>query len=132
MLTSPNNDPRSLIFADAQQGDLFYLVETSRLTGSPVSVTLLTVDRAGKRDIVCTDNSRGLERRIKRDCTLWNAYLTREEITWAIDAIRLSNKQRAAWKALQAHKIGAITEDLADRIIAWGQALESVKDESHA
>jgi hypothetical protein len=42
----------------------------------------------------------------------------------------LSNKQRAAWKSIQAHKIEAITEDLADRIIAWGRALEAEKEKS--
>ncbi len=131
MLTSPNGEPRGLVFTEAQPGDKFYLVGTSTLTRVPVSVTLFTVERAGKRDIVCTDNSRGIEKRIKRDCTLWNAYLTGEEVAWAIDAIRLNKKQLAAWKAIQAHKIEAITEDLADQIIAWGKALEAVKEKSH-
>lgn len=130
MLTSPNGDPRRLSFAEAQPGDQFYLVGTSSLTNSPLSITHFTVDRVGKRDIVCVETGRGLEKRIKRDSTLWNAYLTREEVTWARDAIRLSNKQRAAWKSIQAHKIEAITEDLADRIIAWGRALEAEKEKS--
>ena len=128
MLKSPNGDPHSLAFAEAQPGDKFYLVGTSRITNSPISITLFMVDRVGKRDIVCTENGRGLEKRIKRDTTLWNAYLTREEVTWARDAIRLRNKQMAAWKAIQTHKIEKITEDLADRIIAWGRALEDEKE----
>ena len=128
MLTSPNGDPRSLAFAEAQPGDQFYLVGTSSLTNSPLSITHFTVDRVGKRDIVCTENGRGLEKRIKRDTTLWNAYLTREETTWAKDAIRLSNKQMAAWEAIRSHRIKAMPEDLADRIIAWGRALEDEKE----
>ncbi|EGQ61485.1 hypothetical protein GGI1_06962 [Acidithiobacillus sp. GGI-221] len=131
MLTSPHGQPRCLVFAEAQPGDQFYLVETSDITGSPISVTLFTVDMVGKRDIICTNNSRALEKRIKRDCTLWNVYLTREEVAWAKDAIRLGNKQRAAWKAIQTHKIEALPEDLSDRIIAWGQALEDEKGKAH-
>lgn len=131
MLTSPKEEPGSLIFTEAQLGDKFYLVDFSTLTRVPVSVTLLTVERAGKRDIVCWGNSLGIERRIKRDCRLRNAYLTREEVIWAIDAIRVYKKQLAAWKAIQTHKIEAITEDLADRIIAWGKVLEAGKEKSH-
>ena len=131
MPTSPNEEPGSLIFTEAQLGDQFYLVDFSTLTRVPVSVTLLTVERAGKRDIVCWGNSLGIERRIKRDSTLWNAYLTREDVTWAMDAIRLNKKQWAAWKAIQTNKIEEITEDLADQIIAWGRALEAVKEKSH-
>ncbi len=131
MLTSSNGESRGLSFAEAQPGDEFYLVGISRLTESPVSVTLFKVDRAGKRDIVCTAIGSGLEKRIARAATLYNAYLTREEVAWAKDAIRLGNKQRAAWKAIQAHKIESLTEDLADRIIAWGQALEDEKGKAH-
>lgn len=131
MLTSPNGEPRSLSFADAQPGDEFYLVDISRFTASPVSVALYKVIRVGKRDIVYTAIGSGLEKRIARAASLYNAYLTREEVAWAKDAIRLGNKQMAAWKAIQAHKIEALPEDLADRIIAWGQALEAEKDKSH-
>ncbi|MBU2767119.1 hypothetical protein HAP94_13140 [Acidithiobacillus ferrivorans] len=95
-----------------------------------MSVTLLTVVRAGKRDIVCTDNSQGIEKRIKRDSIIWNAYLTREEVTWAVDAIRLNKKQLAAWRIIETNKIEAIPEDLADRIIAWGKDVETAKDKS--
>lgn len=131
MLTSPNDQPRCLSFAEAQPGDEFYLVGSSRITSSPVSVTLYKVIRAGKRDIVCTTFGSSVEKKITRTATLDNAYLTKEEVTWAKDAIRLRNKQMAAWKAIQAHKIEAITEDLADRIVAWGQALQTEKSKPH-
>jgi hypothetical protein len=125
MLRSPIGKTQHLVFAEAEPGDKFYLVGTSTLTRAPVSVTLLTVVRAGKRDIVCT--GQGMEKRFKRDSTIWNAYLTKEEVTWAIDAIRLNKKQLAAWRAIQANKIEAIPEELADRIIAWEKDLEAAK-----
>jgi hypothetical protein len=128
MLRSPIGAPQHLVLAEAEPGDKFYLVGTSTLTRAPVSVTILTVVRAGKRDIVCTDNSQGMEKRFKRDSRIWNAYLTREEVTWAIDAIRLNKKQLAAWRAIQDNKIETISEELADRIIAWGRALEEEKE----
>ena len=40
MLTSPHGQPRCLVFAEAQPGDEFYLVDISRFTASPVSVAL--------------------------------------------------------------------------------------------
>ncbi|SMH64577.1 protein of unknown function [Acidithiobacillus ferrivorans] len=45
MLRSPNGEPQSLVFAEAQIRDQFYLVGTSTITGSPLSITLFTVER---------------------------------------------------------------------------------------
>lgn len=112
-----------LSFAEAESGDEFYLVDISSFSG-PVSVTFCKVDRAGKRDVVFTAVGGGPERRVTRSTTLPNAYLTREETAWAEDIIRLNSKRALAWKAIQAHR-KAITEDLADQIIAWEQALEA-------
>ncbi|MBU2765827.1 hypothetical protein HAP94_06370 [Acidithiobacillus ferrivorans] len=124
------NNPDRLSFAETQPGDEFYLVGTSRFTGAPVSVTFYQVLRAGKRDIVYTAIDSGFEKRIARTATLQNAYLTKEEVVWAEEAIRLNKKQLAAWRAIETNKSEAIPEDLADRIIAWGQALESQNGKS--
>ncbi len=125
MLTSPNDVPNSLTFVEAQPGDEFYLVATSRFMASPVSVTAYKVIRAGKRDIVYTAIGSGLEKRITRTAVLYNAYLTQEEVAWARALIRLSKKQKqnAAWKIIQDNKIEAIPEELADQIIMWGSGV---------
>ncbi len=89
-------------------------------------MTLYTVVRVGKRDVVCKDES-GIEKRIRRDSKLYSAYLNREDVEWAIDAIRLQEKQSAAWSAINKHKIQAIPEELADMIIEWGDRLDAEK-----
>lgn len=115
-----------LDFTNVEVGDTFWLVTYKRYSREVASCTLNEVIRVGKRDVVYVQKGTTTpERKInKLKSRMYGTYLNKEEISWALDEIRLSNKRHKVYGFLFDEKgINKLTEDVLDHVLDFQKRL---------
>lgn len=113
-------------FGEAEVGDTFWLVTYKRYSREVSDCTLNEVIRVGKRDIVYVQKGTVIpaKRVNKLRVRLYNAYLTKDEVCWALDEIRVSNKRHEVYGFLFDKKgINKLTEDVLDQVLDFQKRL---------
>ena len=116
----------SVDLEEAAPGDAFFVAGFPNVTSTglfPTYVRRYVVQRAGKRDILATDRN-GREARFSRKAFVPNASLDKAGMQWALDSIRLVNRVRDGWTAIDRvlknnSERGLLDAELADALDQW-------------